>query len=160
MKVTFKGDPRELEGVQPQVGEKLPHFELKNLDNVVINNDTLKGSKAIISIFPDINTRVCDLQTRHFFQVAGQIPDVKILNISNNTQDQLRDWCATAGVDAEMLSDTGLSFAKAFGLYIPEMNILARSIFVVDEEGTIIHSEIVPEIAQEPDYEKALSVAK
>lgn len=156
MNVTFKGEPKELQGIQPQVGDALPHFELKNLDNTVITNETIKGSKAIISVFPDINTRVCDLQTRHFFQVAGQIPDVKILNVSNNTQDQLRDWCATAGVDAEMLSDTELTFAKAFGLYIPEMNILARSIFVVDEEGKIIYSEIVPEIAQEPDYTDAL----
>ena len=82
------------------------------------------------------------------------------MNISNNTLDQLTDWCAVADIDTLMLSDTNLEFAKAYGLYMPEYKMLARSIFVLDEEGTLIYSEICPEMAEEPDYQAAINATK
>lgn len=160
MQVTRKGVPTPVEGVQPQVGTKAPDFLLKNITGGQTSLDDLKGKKAILSVFPDINTRVCDLQTRNFFKLAASLENTTIVNISNNTVDQLKDWCAVAGIDSIMLSDTDLTFAKAYGLYMPEYKMLARSVFVIDETGTLTHVEITPEMAQEPDYQAAIDATK
>ncbi len=157
MEITRKGVPTTIEGVQPKVGDTAPAFALTNLNGQTVTVDTLKGKKTIVSVFPDINTRVCDLQTRRFFQIAKDLPNVNIVNISNNTIDQLGGWCATEGIEAEMLSDANLEFAKAYGLFMPEFNVLARSIFVFDETGTITYVEIVPDMATEPNYDAAIA---
>lgn len=160
MQVTRKGIPTPVEGVQPTVGTKAPNFSLNNIDGGVTTLEDLKGKKVIISVFPDINTRVCDLQTRNFFKLTASLENTAIVNISNNTLDQLKDWCAVADIDTIMLSDSKLEFAHAYGLYMPEYKMLARSVFVLDEEGTLVHVEITPEMAQEPDYQAALNATK
>lgn len=160
MQITRKGIPTPVEGVQPEVGSKAPDFSIPNTDGGTTSLSDLKGKKAILSVFPDINTRVCDLQTRNFFKLASSLTNTIIVNISNNTLDQLTDWCAVADIDTLMLSDTNLEFAKAYGLYMPEYKMLARSIFVLDEEGTLIYSEICPEMAEEPDYQAAINATK
>ncbi len=160
MQITRKGIPTPVEGVQPEVGSKAPDFSIPNTDGGTTSLSDLKGKKAILSVFPDINTRVCDLQTRNFFKLASSLTDTIIVNISNNSLDQLTDWCAVADIDTLMLSDTNLEFAKAYGLYMPEYKMLARSIFVLDEEGTLIYSEICPEMAEEPDYQAAINATK
>ncbi|WP_240915956.1 thiol peroxidase [Erysipelothrix sp. HDW6C] len=160
MEITRKGVPTQIEGTQPKVGDKIPAFSLPSLAGKTVTNEDLLGKTTIISVFPDINTRTCDLQTRHFFKVASELDDVTIVNLSNNTLDQFGEWCATAGIDAEMLSDADLEFAHAYGLYMPEFNVLARSIFVVDAEGVLKYVEIVPEMANEPNYDAAIAAAK
>ena len=77
------------------------------------------------------------------------------MTISNNSKEEQGDWCAAEGVDMVMLRDTDLEFGKNYGLFIPEMDRLARSIFVIDQNGVISYEEITPEIATEPDYAKA-----
>lgn len=160
MQITRKGIPTPVEGVQPEVGSKAPDFSIPNTDGGTTSLSDLRGKKAILSVFPDINTRVCDLQTRNFFKLASSLTDTNIVNISNNTLDQLTDWCAVADIDTLMLSDTSLDFAKAYGLYMPEYKMLARSIFVIDEDGTLVYSEICPEMAEEPDYQAAINATK
>lgn len=160
MQITRKGIPTTIEGIQPEVGTVAPDFKLPNIDGGETTKSDLLGKKTILSIFPDINTRVCDLQTRNFFKLAGKLENTTIVNISNNTLDQLKDWCAVADIDALMLSDSDLTFAKAYGLYMPEFEVLARSIFVLDENGVILYEEIVPEMAQEPNYEAAIAATK
>lgn len=153
--ITRKGDPVEVEGNLPTLNTKAPDFKLENLGNQYITLDSLKGKKLLISVFPDINTRVCDLQTRHFFNEASKHTDTTLVNISNNTIDQLKDWCAVANVEAEMLSDINAEFAKAYGLWIPSMEVLARAIFVIDTEGNLVYQELVSDIATEPNYKAA-----
>ncbi|WP_342621829.1 thiol peroxidase [Erysipelothrix sp. P66] len=160
MEITKKGVPTALAGSQPVVGEKAPTFKLKNLEDVYVGTDTLTGNVVLLSVFPDINTRICDLQTRHFFQVASELDDVTIVNISNNTKEEFASWCATNGIDSEMLRDEDHAFADAYGIWIPEFEVLARSIFVIDRKGMLVYSEIVPEMAQEPNYEAAIAAAK
>lgn len=160
MQITRKGVPTEIVGTQPTLGEQAPNFTLPNTNGTSTTLTDLKGQKVLLSVFPDINTRVCDLQTRNFFRLASELTDTVIVNISNNTLDALTDWCAVASVDALMLSDTNLSFAQSYGLYMPEFDKLARSIFVLDENGKIIYTEIVPDMAQEPDYASAIQATK
>ena len=156
--ITKKGQELSVQGTLPTIGEKAPLFNLINRDHNYISLESFIGQKVLISVFPDINTSVCDLQTRFFFNKASAIEDTIILNISNNTIDQFDEWCAVAGIDAEMLSDTNQEFANAYGLWIPEIEHLARSIFVVDKNGTLVYSELVPELAQEPNYDEALRI--
>lgn len=160
MQITRKGVSTPVEGTLPPLGEKAPHFTLLNQDDVHITNDDFLGNTTIISVFPDINTSVCDRQTRHFFELASKIKDVNIVNLSNNSKEELGDWCATNGIDSVMLRDHDLAFAKDYGLWMPEFKVLARSIFVLDKHGTLIYSELVPEMAQEPNYEAALTAAE
>ena len=133
---------------------------MKNLNNQEINLADYKGKTVLISVVPDIDTRVCSLQTKRFNQEAAKLDGVQIITISNNTVEEQANWCAAEGVEMEMLHDTEDSFGAAYGLYIPEMGRLARAIFVIDPEGTLVYEEIVSEVSSEPDYQQALEGAK
>jgi len=160
MEVTLKGSPLTVEGKQPTVGMMAPIFTLKNLQDQSVSLESLLGQPVILSVVPDIDTRICQLQTKRFNQEAGAMHDISFATISNNTKEQQANWCAAEGVDMEMLHDPDNRFGKAYGLYIPEANILARAIFVLNKTGEVVYEEIVSEIAQEPDYNQALTVAK
>lgn len=160
MEVLLKGNPVELVGTPPKVGEEAPLFSLKDLSDNVISLEELKGKPVIISVVPDIDTSVCALQTKHFNKEAATIKDVYFLTISNNTKEQLANWCAAESVDMTMLRDEEGVVGKEYGILIPSINRLARSIFVLDKDGVITYEEIVPEVSSEPNYVKALDAAK
>lgn len=160
MQITRKGVTTEIEGVQPSVGEKAPLFNLVDLDDNTVSLESFKGEPVLISVFPDIDTSVCDMQTRRFFNLVNDLEGVNILNVSNNSKESLSSWCATNGLDVYMLRDTDGSFGKDYGLWMPEFEVLARSIFVIDKDGVLTYEEIVPEMASEPDYDKAIAAAK
>ncbi|MGC6769645.1 thiol peroxidase [Enterococcus sp. LJL128] len=160
MIVTRKGTEVELAGVQPVVGAKAPDFSLENLSDKKINLSDLKGQPVLISVVPDIDTRICSLQTKRFNQEAGAVEGVAFLTISNNTKDEQKNWCAAEGVDMEMLRDVDNSFGEAYGLFIPEMGRLARAIFVIDSTGVLAYEKISQEISEEPNYQEALDKAK
>ena len=160
MKVTLKGQPVELEGVQPIKGDKAPTFALPNLNDELVELSSLLAKPLIVTVVPDSDTSVCALQTKRFNQEAATISDINFVTISNNSKEEQGDWCAAEGVDMVMLRDTDLEFGKNYGLFIPEMDRLARSIFVIDQNGVISYEEITPEIATEPDYAKAIEAAK
>lgn len=160
MIVTRKGTEVELVGEQPKVGEKAPEFSLENLSDKAITLSSLAGKPVLISVVPDIDTRICSIQTKRFNQEAGATEGVAFLTISNNTKDEQSNWCAAEGVDMEMLHDTDNQFGEAYGLFIPEMGRLARAIFVVDKAGTLAYEKISEEISEEPNYTEALEKAR
>lgn len=160
MQVTLKGNPVELEGVQPIKGDKAPNFSLLDLNDTLVELSASINNPLIISVVPDIDTSVCALQTKRFNQEAVTETGINFVTISNNTKEEQSNWCAAEGVEMTMLRDADLEFAKNYGLLIPAIDRLARAIFVVDSEGTIVYEEIVPEVSQEPDYAKALEAAK
>lgn len=160
MQVTLKGNPVELEGVQPIKGDKAPNFSLLDLNDTLVELSASINNPLIISVVPDIDTSVCALQTKRFNQEAATETGINFVTISNNTKEEQSNWCAAEGVEMTMLRDDDLEFAKNYGLLIPAIDRLARAIFVVDSEGTIVYEEIVPEVSQEPDYAKALEAAK
>ena len=160
MQVTLKGQPLELEGNQPVTGEKAVNFSLVDLNDSTVELSDLLAKPLVISVVPDIDTSVCAIQTNRFNQEAASMEEINFVTISNNSKEQQSNWCASEGVDMMMLRDTDLAFGKGYGLYIPEINHLARAIFVINQEGVVAYEEIVPEIAQEPDYTKAIEAAK
>ena len=160
MTMKFKGNPTPIEGTFPSLNEKAPAFTLHDLDDKAYTLDDILGKVNIISTFPNIDTSVCDKQTRAFYEKASQVDNVQLVNVSNNDKEALSSWCATNGIETLMLRDTDLTFAKDYGIWLPEITHLARSVFVLDKDGKIVYSELVPEVAQEPDYDKAIEAAK
>ncbi|MFC4653330.1 peroxiredoxin [Lactococcus nasutitermitis] len=146
--------------INPVTQGKAPDFTLPDLSGSSVTLSKLT-KPVLLSIFPDINTSTCSLQTKHFNLEASEHQDIDFLSISNNTADEQRNWCAAEDIDMTILSDNG-DFAKAYGLLINEGPLtgrLARSVFVI-KNGEIIYSEIVNEITAEPNYSKALAAIK
>jgi thiol peroxidase len=117
----------------------------------------------VISVTPSLDTPVCDIQARTFNQKAGSISDkVVVLNISMDLPFAIARFCASAGIEnLKTLSDhREASFGKAYGVLIKELRLLARSVFVIDPANLVRYVEVVPEITNQPDYDKALAVAK
>ncbi|MDN6639609.1 MAG: thiol peroxidase [Tetragenococcus sp.] len=161
MFITRKGEPLEVPGQQPKVGDKAASFSLKDLeDETYTLVDFNNGKPTILSVIPDINTRVCALQAKRFNQEASQLDDINFVTISNNTKEDQANWCGQEGVDMILLHDPENTFGKDYNLYMPEADHFARSIFVLDQDGTITYEEIVPEMSDEPNYQKALDAAK
>ena len=144
--------------IDPVVEGKAPNFSLPDLDGNL--HELAKVDKPLlISVFPDINTRTCSLQTQRFNVEAATYTDIEFWSISNNSAEEQKNWCAAHGVDMTILADDD-SFGEAYGLILPEGPLkgrLARSIFIV-ENGQITYHEIVNEITGEPDYAKALEM--
>lgn len=160
MQVTLKGNPVELEGIQPMIGEKAPVFSLIDLQDKLVDLASLSNKPLILSVVPDIDTSVCAIQTKRFNQEAASETGINFVTVSNNTKEEQGNWCAAEGVDMTMLRDEDLEFGKNYGLLIPEIGRLARAIFVIDTKGNIIYEEIVAEVSHEPNYVAALNAAK
>lgn len=153
------GEKVELAGNPPEVGQVIPKFKLFTDDGKKVKTRDLLGKVTLISVVPDLNTPVCSIQTKTFNQQADKYPTVKFITVSNNLPEDQKNWCAAEGVEnLEVLSDHELSFGYETGLYIPNAGYLARSIFILNEDGEIIYRQIVPEIHDEPDYAEALDV--
>ncbi len=161
--VTMKGNPLTLTGQPVTVGQAAPDFEVLDNNLKPFTFSTARSGITILSSVPSLDTPVCDLQTRRFNGTADQLgPDVHILTISMDLPFAQKRWCGAAGVEKlQTLSDHRLAdFGRNYGLLIKELRLLARAVLVVDRQGLIAHYELVPEIAQEPDYEAALQAVK
>ena len=146
--------------LKPVTSGAAPDFTLLDLKGNEIRLSELKKT-VLISVFPNINTRVCSLQTKHFNQEAAHHPEFGFLSISNNSAQEQRQWCAAEGVDMTILSDDG-SFGRAYGLLMetgPLKGRLARAVFVI-KAGEIVYHEILKETSEEPNYQAALDAAQ
>ncbi|QAR36339.1 thiol peroxidase [Latilactobacillus curvatus] len=161
MQITRHDQPLDTIGTPPAVGTQLPQFVLKNAAGETVTSAQLLGKRTLISVVPDIDTRVCSIQTKHFNQAVDQFEDVHFYTISTNTIEQQNNWCAAEGVkNMQLLSDEALSFGKAMQLYVPSNNTLQRSIFILEADGTISYTELIIEQTDEPDYAAALNFLK
>ncbi len=161
--VTFKGSPMTLVGEEIKVGDRAPTFQV--VDNAMqpVTLDSFKGKVKIISCVPSLDTPVCDMETRRFNEEAGKLPDkFAVLTVSMDLPFAQKRWCAAAGVEkVKTFSDyQNRSFGCAYGVLIKELRLLARTVFIVDEQDVVRYVEIVPEITKEPDYDRILNAAK
>lgn len=160
---TFKGNPITLLGPELKKGDKAPDFTVnKNLVTEATLAD-YAGKIKLISVVPSLDTGVCDQQTRKFNEAAAELGDnVVILTISVDLPFAQARWCGAAGVDkVETLSDyKSKSFGLAYGVVIEELQLLMRSIFVVDASDTVQYVQYVSEMTEHPDYEAALAAVK
>ncbi len=161
--VTLKGKPVEISGQPPRVGDPAPAFDLvaNNMESVKLSDSD--GKIRVLSVVPSVDTSVCSLQTVRFNREFAQLPESVVgYTISVDTPFAQTRYCGAEGIEkVQLLSDyKGNTFGHDWGLYIQDMGALARSVFIVDKDGTIAYEQIVPEIAQEPDYDAVLAKVK
>ena len=161
--ITLGGNPIHTTGELPTVGTKLADFTLVQTDLSIATMANFSGKKLVLNIFPSVDTGTCAASVRKFNESASALENTTVLCISRDLPFAQKRFCGTEGLDNVVnLSDfvTG-SFGKANGLEItdgPLAGLHSRVIIVVDENGTITHTEQVTEIANEPNYEAALAV--
>jgi thiol peroxidase len=159
--VTLGGTPVETLGNLPEVGSKAPNFKLTATDLSDKTNADYKGSRLVLNIFPSIDTSTCAQSVRTFNEKASALENTKVLCISKDLPFAMSRFCGAEGIEnVENLSDykTG-EFGKHYGLAFktgPFETLLSRCIIVIDSDGTILHTEQVKEIADEPNYKSAL----
>jgi thiol peroxidase len=161
--VTVKGNPVTLIGSEIQAGDKAPDFTVVDGDLKEVRLKDFAGKIKVISVSASLDTPVCDMQARRFNQEAATLPvDVVILNITMDLPFAISRFCTTAGIDkVHVYSDhRDASFGNAYGVLIKELRLLARSIFIIDKNDVIRYIEIVPELTNHPDYDKALGALK
>jgi len=161
--VTFKGDPLTVLGNKLSVGDQAPEFSLvaNDLSGVALADSA--GKTRLISVVPSLDTGICDAQTRRFNEEAAVLGDkVVVLTVSTDLPFAQSRWCGAAGIEnVQTLSDhRDMNFGEAYGTHIKELRLEQRAIFVVDADDKVTYVEYVPEIAQHPDYDAALTAVK
>jgi len=150
-------------GPEIKVGDQAPHFNQVGNDLADIECESFHGKVRVLSVAPSIDTPVCATQTRTFNkEAAGLAEDVVIVSVSLDLPFALKRFCGAEGIDRVLTgSDYKYrAFGKAYGVYIRELGLLARAVFVVNREGKVVHAEYVPEVTSEPDYAGALKAVR
>lgn len=161
--VTLKGNPISLVGTDPQVGAKAPDFKVVAADlSEASLADIQQGKTLLVAAVPSLDTPVCDEECRRWSEEVANLPDsVKVVTISCDLPFAQKRWRDLTDSKVECYSDhreTG--FGQAYGVLIGDLRILARAIFVVSPDGTLAYKEVVPEVAEHPDYGAAIAAAK
>ncbi len=150
-------------GQQVQVGEQAPDFRVVDKNFAAVNFNDFSGQTLLISVVPSLDTGVCSMQTKRFNEEAEKLPkNISVLVISNDLPFAQKRFCDAEKVKAvKVLSDSvWREFGANYGLLIKDMGLLTRAIFVIDDQGKIVYKEIVANISQHPNYDKALSKVK
>jgi len=158
--VTMKGNPVTLVGNKLSEGDKAPDFKVVDQNLQPKSLKDYAGKVKLISVTPSLDTPVCDMQARKFNEEAAKLGEnVAVLNISVDLPFAIKRFCNAAGIDkVETLSDyKDVSFGENYGVLIKELRLLARSVFIVDDKDVVKYVEVVPEVTDEPDYDKALN---
>jgi len=163
--VTLKGNPVPISGELPAVGAKAPDFRLADADLKDVSLADFAGKRKIVNIVPSLDTPVCQAQARAFNQRAGSVPGTVVLVVSADLPFAQKRFCAAEGLDhvRTLSMMRSRNFAKDYGVLItggPLEGISARAVLVLDEHDRVVHSQLVPEIGQEPDYDAALAALK
>ncbi|WP_396145644.1 thiol peroxidase [Flavobacterium sp.] len=160
--ITLGGNPINTSGTLPNIGTNAPDFKLVKTDLSLASLADFQGSRLVLNIFPSIDTGTCATSVRTFNAKASSLENTKVLCISRDLPFAQKRFCGAEGLENVInLSDfnTGC-FGKDYGLEITD-SVLAglhsRVVIVLDENGTILHTEQVSEIANEPNYEAAIT---
>ena len=148
MKVTFQGNPLTLEGTQVKVGDTAPDFTVVDNDLNPFKLSDTKGKRVFLTV-PSLDTPVCDTEVRRFNQEAAKLGDVTIYTISMDLPFAQGRWCGGAEIDkVKTVSDyKDREFGKNYGVYINDLGLLSRAVFVVDENNKIVYVEYLNEIS-------------
>jgi thiol peroxidase len=155
------GNPAHTVGELPAVGSPAPDFVLTDASLADVKNGDLRGKRLLLNIFPSVGTGVCASAMRRFNEIAAELDNTTVLCVSNDLPFALAGFCAAEGLEKVQVASAFRSdFGTTYGMLLTDSKfegLLARSIVVVDEEGTVTYTQLVPEIGQEPDYDEALA---
>ncbi len=152
-----------LEGTMPQVGTKVQDFTLTATDLSPRTLHTYEGKVLVLVCVPSLDTPVCDMEVRRFNTLAADLSkDIAIVAVSRDLPFAQARWCGAGGIkNVEACSDyRSGSFGKTYGVYIQELDLLARAVFVIDRDGFLRYSELVAEVTNEPNYDACLDALK
>jgi thiol peroxidase len=161
--VTLKGNPVDVAGTLPAVGTAAPAFTLTAGDLSDVGLAAFAGKKKILNIFPSVDTPTCATSVRKFNEKAAARDGVAVLCISADLPFAQKRFCGAEGIEgvANLSTFRNLGFAEAYGVKLasgPLAGLTARAVVVLDENDQVLHSELVAEIADEPNYDAALAV--
>ncbi|MFZ3299023.1 thiol peroxidase [Ralstonia pickettii] len=163
--VTLGGNPIEVGGQFPTAGSKAPAFTLVGADLKDVSLADFAGKRKVLNIVPSLDTPVCATSTRKFNEAAAKLDNTVVLSISADLPFAAGRFCTTEGIaNVKPLStfrDKG--FKQAYGVDItsgPLAGVTARAVVVLDADDTVLYSQLVPEIKDEPNYDAALAVLK
>ena len=158
--ITLQGNPFQTCGDLPAVGSQAPDFQLVAQDLSDATLATFAGKKVVLNVFPSIDTPVCAVSVRTFNEKATAT-GAAVLNVSADLPFAMKRFCGAEGLaGVQSLSTFRGSFATDYGLQVengPLAGLCSRAVVVLDGSGKVIYTEQVPEIAQEPNYDAALS---
>jgi thioredoxin-dependent peroxiredoxin len=161
--VTFKGAPLKLEGNPIKVGDTLRDAKLAGLDLKLVSLAEINGKVRIVSIVPSLDTKVCEQQTHYLSEKNGGLDQsVRLITVSVDTPFAQKRFAEEAKIsNVTFLSDyRGGDFGRSYGLLIPDLHLLARSVMVVDKDNVVRYLQVVPELGTLPDMEAAFQAAR
>lgn len=163
--ITLKGNPITTVGSLPAVGSQAPAFALVKTDLSTVTDRDLRGKRVVLNIFPSVDTPTCASSVRRFNAEASKLANTVVLCVSKDLPFAHSRFCGAEGLkDVHGVSDfRSPGFGVDYGVTIasgPIQGLLSRAVVVLDPAGTVIHAEQVAEIANEPDYAKAIAVLK
>ncbi|HAS82046.1 MAG TPA: thiol peroxidase [Verrucomicrobia bacterium] len=159
--VTFKGNPVKVSGKIPAVGAAAPVFKLTGTDLGDVSLSDFAGRNVVLNIFPSIDTPVCATSVRQFNTLAGKIADTVVLCVSVDLPFAQGRFCGAEGLTnvKPVSAFRSPSFGTDFGVLLSEgplAGLYARAVVIIGKTGKVVYTQLVPEIAQEPDYQAAL----
>jgi thiol peroxidase len=159
-KTALGGNPATTAGDLPAVGEQAPDFTLVDAELKEFSLSDLSGRK-VLSIFPSIGTGTCQAGVRKFNEIASGLENTTVLNISVDLPFAMTAFCAAEGLEGVRVGSAWRStFGDDYGVRLLDSKfegLLARAVVVLDEDNKVIHSQLVDEIADEPDYDAAIA---
>ena len=163
--ITFNGNPIRTNGELPIRGRATPSFTLTRTDLTELTSVDLEGQRVVLSIFPSLDTATCAKSVQLFNTLSADLRDMVLLCISMDLPFAPGLFCRSQGLE-RILPVSAFrhpDFGTAFGVTIqdgPLRGLFARAVVVLDEHGTVVHTELVPELTREPDYDLALGAIR
>ncbi len=156
------GETIQTEGTLPTPGSDAPAFELTAGDLSTVSSSDMSGKNVILNIFPSIDTATCAMSVRTFNKRASELDNTTVLCVSADLPFALGRFCGAEGIDQVMTASTfrSPSFGSDYGVMMTDgalANLLARAVVVVGPDGKVKYSEMVSDIAEEPNYDAALA---
>lgn len=160
-KTAFQGAPVTTVGELPAQGAQAPAFNLVGNDLGDVTLESTAGKRVVLNIFPSVDTGVCAASVRKFNELAAGLENTTVVCVSNDLPFAQARFCGAEGIE-NVVAASGFrsSFGKDYGMTMldgPLAGLLARSVVVLDEKGSVIHSQVVGEITTEPDYDAAIA---
>lgn len=157
----FKENPVRTTGELPAAGTSAPAFTLVGTDLAEVSGESFSGRRLVLNIFPSVDTGVCAASVRRFNEIAAGLENTAVVCVSKDLPFALGRFCGAEGIENVVAASAfRSSFGEDFGLTQSEgplEGLLARAVVVLDADGTVLHSQLVPEITTEPDYDAAVA---
>ena len=159
--ITLGGNAVHTSGDLPAAGSKAPAFDLVKSDLSPVSSADLSGQRVVLNIFPSVDTAVCATSVRTFNERAAELEGTTVVCVSADLPFAAARFCGAEGIENVITGSTfRSSFLDDYGVRMTDgklEGVAARAVVVLDGDGTVLHSELVPEIAQEPDYDAAIA---